>query len=149
MIIQQMSVFVENQPGKMAEVLGTLKSNGVNIRALALADTADFGILRIIVNEPERVRNILRESGFTVRLTPVLTMIVSDNPGGLYELINLLSNAGVSIEYMYAFAAYGSQDARVVLKVDNLVLAERLISGEDKQDPAVVERDGTVPGYYW
>ena len=105
MIIQQISVFVENQPGTLAEVLGILKANQVNLRALSVADTADFGILRMIVNEPEKVAKFLRDKGLAVKSTQVLTIAIPDNPGGLLEQVEKLSAAGINVEYVYAFAA--------------------------------------------
>ncbi|MBP2637258.1 MAG: hypothetical protein H6Q72_3165 [Firmicutes bacterium] len=150
MIINQLSVFVENQPGKLAEVLGVLHSHGINIRAMSVGDTADFGILRIVVNEPEKVQQVLRGAGFTVRITPVLCIMLSDQPGGLFEYVNKLSLAGINIEYFYAFAANSTEKhARVVLKVDNLSLAERLISGKSESADPYQEAEGTTPNFYW
>jgi hypothetical protein len=149
MIIHQLSVFVENQPGKLAEVLGVLHTHEINLRAMAVADTADFGILRIIVNEPEKVQHILRGAGFTVKVTPVLSIVITDQPGCLFEQISKLSAAGVNVEYVYAFAATTSDTARVVLKVDNLTLAERLINGEDKNKSCYRDEAGSAPNFYW
>lgn len=149
MIIHQLSVFIENQGGKLAEVLGVLKAHEINIRAMAVADTSDFGILRIIVNEPEKVQHILRGAGFTVKVTPVLTILVTDQPGSLFEQVDRLSAAGVNVEYVYAFAATSAETARVVLKVDNLPLAERLISSEGKPADPYQDEAGTVPNFYW
>ena len=143
MIIQQISVFVENRPGTMGEVLTVLKEKNINLRALSLADTADFGIIRLIVKEPEKVGAILREAGFTVKTTPVLAIKVPDDPGGLFEQVQKLSSAGINIEYMYAFAANGGSEARVVLKVDDLERSELLISGEKASETA------QTPNFYW
>ncbi|WP_425059254.1 hypothetical protein SCACP_39340 [Sporomusa carbonis] len=149
MIINQLSVFVENRPGTLAEVLGVLNAHEINMRAMALADTADFGILRIIVNEPEKVQHILRGAGFTVKATPVLAILVTDYPGSLFEQLNKLSAAGVNVEYVYAFAANSSEKARVVLKVDNLTLAERLINGESQKSEPYRDELGSAPDFYW
>ncbi len=149
MIIHQLSVFIENQGGKLAEVLGVLKAHEINIRAMAVADTSDFGILRIIVNEPEKVQHILRGAGFTVKVTPVLTILVTDQPGSLFEQVDRLSAAGVNVEYVYAFAATSAETARVVLKVDNLPLAERLINSEGKPADPYQDETGAVPNFYW
>jgi hypothetical protein len=147
MIIQQISVFVENKPGTLAEVLGVLKEHEINLRALAVADTADFGILRVIVNEPEKVERVLRGAGFTIKTTPVLAITVDDRPGHLFEQVQRLSQAGINVEYMYAFATSQAKDARVVLKVDDLGRAESLMTGESS---VVAVDDGeTVPGFYW
>ena len=146
MIIRQLSIFVENRPGALAEVLAVLKEHDVNIRALALADTADFGIMRLIVNDPEKVERVLRGAGFTVKMTQVLALTVDDQPGGLYEKTQKLSDAGVNIEYMYAFAARGDGSARVVLKVDNLARAAQIAHGQLKANEPDSE-DG--PAFYW
>lgn len=128
MIIQQISVFVENKPGTLAEVLDVLKAHSINLRAITVADTADFGILRMIVNEPGKAEGILRQAGFTVKITPVLSIILEDTPGNLHEKVQQLSAAGINIEYMYAFSGMGTQEARVVLKVDDLTKAEGLFN---------------------
>ena len=148
MIISQISVFVENRPGTLAEVLGVLKEHDLNLRALSVADTADFGILRMIVNDPEKVERILRGAGYAVKSTPVLTMTVADTPGGLLEKMDSLSAAGINVEYVYAFAATSSHEARVVIKVDNLERAARIING-DAANPAAEAASGDVPGFYW
>lgn len=149
MVIHQLSVFVENQPGKLAEVLGVLHEHSINIRAMAVADTADFGILRIIVNEPEKVQHILRGAGLTVKATPVLSVVLNDQPGSLFEKVSKLSSAGVNIEYVYAFAANSTEIARVVLKVDNLSLAERLINGQGTGNKPYQDDNDNVPDFYW
>ncbi|SHJ72818.1 ACT domain-containing protein [Propionispora hippei] len=127
MIIQQVSVFLENQPGTLIGVLAVLKENGVNIRALSLADTADFGILRLIVDDPQALEEILRKAGLTAKLTSVLAVTVKDRPGDLAEQIEKLAEAFINIEYMYAFAAVNDKDAHVALKVDDVVKAEQIL----------------------
>lgn len=127
MIIQQVSVFLENQPGTLIGVLTVLKENGVNIRALSLADTADFGILRLIVDDPQALTEILRKAGLTAKLTAVLAVTVKDRPGDLAEQIEKLAEASINIEYMYAFAAVNDKDAHVALKVDDVIKAEQIL----------------------
>ena len=128
-------------------MLGILKANQVNLRALSVADTADFGILRMIVNEPEKVAKFLRDKGLAVKSTQVLTIAIPDNPGGLLEQVEKLSAAGINVEYVYAFAATSANEARVVFKVDDLEKATRIINGET---PAAAAREkGEVPGFYW
>src|SRR5665647_3184863 len=100
MIIQQISVFVENRPGTLAEVLGVMKEHEINLRAMSVADTADFGILRMVVNDPEKVERILRGAGYAVKSTPVLTMTVEDTPGGLLKQVGKMSSAGINVEYL-------------------------------------------------
>jgi hypothetical protein len=114
--LKQLSVFIENKPGRMADVTGFLADAGVNIHALCIADTTDFGILRLIVNDVNLAKSILRERGFTVKTTDVLAVSLTHKPGSLAGVLKELDKANVSIEYMYAFtgrdAAY---DAMVVL----------------------------------
>jgi hypothetical protein len=147
MVIKQISVFVENRPGTLAEVLGVLKEHDINIRALSVADTADFGILRIIVSEPEKVERVLRGANFTVKLTPVITMTIGDSPGGLLEQVEKLSASGINVEYVYAFAAMKGTEARVVLKVDDPDRAIRLIQGEASTGVRIETGEG--PQLYW
>lgn len=148
MIIQQISVFVENKPGTLAEVLDVLKEHDVNLRALSVADTADFGILRMIVNEPEKAERILRGAGLTLKTTPVLVVVVEDTPGNLHEQVQRLSVSGINIEYMYSFAALGTKEAMVVLKVDDLARAEGIVNGESTT--SIQQREGQdVPNFYW
>lgn len=130
MVIQQISVFVENKPGTLAEILDVLKKHDINLRAIAVADTADFGILRMIVDETEKTEGILRAAGFTVKTTPVICVILQDTPGNLHEQVQRLSAAGINIEYMYAFGGLGAKEARVVLKVDDLEQARGIVNGE-------------------
>ena len=145
MIIKQISVFLENRPGTLAEVLGVLGEHDINLRAMAVADTADFGILRLVVNEPDKVERVLKGANFAVKITPVLAMKVPDHPGGLLSEIKKLTAAGINIEYVYAFATAASDEARVVLKVDNLSKAEQVLLSEA---PAAADV-GDGPNFYW
>ncbi len=149
MIIQQISVFLENRTGTLAEVLGTLQENNIIVRAMSVAETADFGILRFIVDHLEDVVQVLRKAQFAVRITPVLTMVLDDSPGSLLERIQALSGAGINIEYFYAFAVVGTEKARIVLKVDNLELTQKLIGVyEENQN----QRQGEIEeeaDFYW
>ena len=117
MVIKQLSVFVENQPGKLAEITGILKKNAIDIRALCIADTTDFGILRLIVSDPDRAEQLLRQQGFTVSITGVIGVGVLDRPGGLADVLQPLSDAGIAIEYMYAYVSKSERTAFVVLRV--------------------------------
>ena len=148
MIIQQISVFVENCPGTLAEVLGVLEDHNINLRAMSVADTADFGILRMVVNEPEKVERILRGAGYAVKSTAVLTLTVEDTPGGLLKQVKKMSAAGINVEYLYAFASSSANAARVVIKVDNLERAERIVNGEPSSSNLNKEK-GDIPGFYW
>ena len=95
MIIKQISIFVENKPGRLAEITEIIAKNNINIRALSVADTTHFGILRIIVDNPEEVERILRDAGLTVSITSVITACIHDRPGGLAEVLKLLSSRDI------------------------------------------------------
>jgi hypothetical protein len=146
MIIQQISVFLENRTGTLAEVLATLHENNINIRAMSVAETADFGILRFIVNQPEKVEQVLRKAQFALRVTPVLTMVLDDSPGSLLDRIEKLSSAGINIEYFYAFAVVGTERARIVLKVDALQEAEQLLGEFEEGQHREKEQEAD---FYW
>lgn len=120
MKVKQMSVFLENKSGRLAQVTRVLGENGVNIRALSIADTTDFGILRLIVNDPDRTYQVLKEAGFTVSATDVIAVEVADRPGGLADILQSLQEAGVNIEYLYAFVQKTPSAALVVLRVEQL-----------------------------
>jgi len=118
MIIKQISVFVENKLGRMAEITKVIGDIGVDIRALSIADTSDFGILRIIVNKPDEAVEALREAGMTVSLTDVIAVGVEDTPGAFAKAVSALSDAYISIEYMYAFISRNDNRACVILRVE-------------------------------
>ena len=103
MFVKQISVFMENRAGRLEEITGILAKASINIRALSLADTSDFGILRLIVDNPDKAVAILKKEDFTVRENEVIATEVEDKPGGLHDILTLFSKAGISIEYMYAF----------------------------------------------
>lgn len=128
MRVKQVSVFAENRPGRLREMLAVLAAADVNIRALSIADSADFGIVRMILSETEAGQQALREAGFTIMASDVLAVEVPDKPGGfLTSIVTPLTEAGVNIEYVYAFADNPLEHALVVLKVSDLAKAERLI----------------------
>jgi hypothetical protein len=116
MIIKQLSVFLENKSGRLAEVTQILGKSSINISAFSIADTADYGILRMIVSKPEEAFVKLKEQGFAVHTTEVLCLIVPHEPGGLYRALNILSKEKISIEYMYAFAI--ENGAWVIIRTD-------------------------------
>lgn len=120
MKVKQMSVFLENKSGRLAQVTRVLGENGINIRALSIADTTDFGILRLIVNDPDRTYQALKEAGFTVSATDVIAVEVADRPGGLADILQSLQEAGINIEYLYAFVQKTPSAALVVLRVEQL-----------------------------
>lgn len=119
MYIKQISVFVENKTGRLAKVTEVLKDNKINILALSIADTTNFGILRIIVDEPDCAEKVLKEDGFTVKVTNVIAICVPHTPGGLHKSLDTMTKAGIAIEYMYAFVGASKNDAMVIIKADN------------------------------
>ncbi len=120
MQIQQISVFLENNAGRLAEVTRVLASAGVNIRAISIADTADFGILRLIVNKTDDAVAALSKAGFTARLTAVMAVEIGDEPGSLAAVMELFRETGVNIEYLYASLEGCTGKAVVIFKVENL-----------------------------
>ena len=117
---KQLSVFLENKTGRLARVTRVLGEASINIRALSIADTSDFGILRLIVNDPPRAYSILKDAGFTVSETEVIAVRVQDTPGGLAAVLEQMSEANLSIEYMYAFLGTSENDALVIFKVEDI-----------------------------
>jgi hypothetical protein len=118
MKVEQLSIFLENKTGRLAEVTQALSAANINIRALSLADTSEFGILRLIVNDHEKAQTVLKEQGFTVGRTNVVAVEVPDQPGGLNTILQLLSAKGVNVEYMYAFVQTGGKNATLILRFD-------------------------------
>lgn len=119
MFVKQISIFLENKSGRLAEVTSILGDSGIDISALSLADTTNFGILRLIVNDPDKAEEVLRENGFTTSVTSVTAIGVKDEPGGLAAALGILKDAGIEIEYMYAFVSKKEDEALVILKTGN------------------------------
>ena len=130
MKVDQLSIFLENRTGRLAEVTRTLAESGVNIRALSLADTSDFGILRLIVSDYDKAKTALKEKGFTVGRTTVVAVEVEDKPGGLHRLLELLSGNGVNVEYMYAFVQQSGQNAVIIFRFDRTDQAIEILQKE-------------------
>jgi len=120
MKVEQISIFIENKSGRLAEVTGILGAAGVNIRALSLADTSDFGILRLIVDNPGKALEILRGNSFTVSKTEVVGVEVPDQPGGLASILTILDQNAINVEYMYAFVERSGGNAVIIFRFDNL-----------------------------
>ncbi|MDD4335000.1 MAG: ACT domain-containing protein [Desulfotomaculaceae bacterium] len=131
MKVKQISVFLENKSGRLAQVTALLGKNDINIRALSIADTTDFGILRLIVNDPEQAHRVLKEEGFTVAFTDIIAVEVADDPGGLAQVMQMLDRAGVNIEYLYAFVQKASNAALVVFRVEQLDEAVKVLQEND------------------
>lgn len=118
MAVRQISVFLENKIGRLAEITQILGNKEINIRALAIADTTEFGILRMIVDRPQKAYEALEERGFTVSQTEVVVVEVEDKPGGLAQVMAILGKEGINVEYLYAFVAPKGRSALVVLKIE-------------------------------
>jgi len=118
--VKQISIFLENKSGRLAQVTQILAENGINIRALSLADTADFGILRVIVNDAEKASNILKTAGYTLGETDVLAVEVPDRPGGLANILLPLWKAGLDVEYMYAFVQRTGENAIMIFRFEDV-----------------------------
>lgn len=122
--VKQISVFIENKSGRVSEVTGILGDAGVNIRGFSVSDTADYGILRLVVDKPEQAEQALKGAGFTVRLDDVICIDVPDIPGGLAGVLKVVSGTGVNIEYVYSLIA-----TLVVINVADVSRALRLLEG--------------------
>jgi hypothetical protein len=127
MHVEQISIFIENKSGRLAEVTRVLGSRGINIRALSLADTSDFGILRLIVDQTDLAKAILKESGFTVSKTEVVAVEVPDQPGGLAGILKVLDDARVNVEYMYAFVERCGGNAVIIFRFDDAAQAIKVL----------------------
>ena len=127
MTVKQLSIFVENRKGRLGEVLGVLKQNGVSILSMSLADTTEYGLLRLIVNDPEKGRENLLAAGFSSMVAEVLIIKIPHRSGSLQEILSVISEADVSIEYMYGLSV-GVADACVVMKTGDLGAAMRVLS---------------------
>ncbi len=122
-MVKQISIFLENKCGRMIRVSEVLGEAGINIRALSIADTSDFGILRLIVDQPDKACAVLREKGFMASVTEVIAVEVPDVPGGLAKVLTPLEAAGINIEYLYAFVQKRTEDALILMRVENIPAA--------------------------
>ena len=138
MIIKQISIFMENTTGRLADVTALLAQAGINLRAISIADTTDFGILRMVADQPDEAVKLLKEQGFTARETDVIGVEVPDHPGELARIMSLFRDEGVGIEYLYASLEHSADQAVIVLKVDAVDAAL-----------AMLARNGiaTIPGF--
>ena len=123
--VKQLSIFLENRKGRLLEVTEALKNASINIRALALAESAEFGILRLVVNNPEKAKSVLSSAGFTLREQDVFAVEVPDEPGSFYSVVKVLSDADINIDYTYAFVGDSSK-AVLIFKVPSQKLEEAL-----------------------
>lgn len=120
MKLKQISVFLENRKGRLWKALSTLRDADINIRALSIADTSEFGILRMIVPDPDKAKKALEENTFVVKTNEVIGVVMSDEPGGLDGILEILNKADINVEYLYAFVQKKSDQAVVVLRTDDI-----------------------------
>jgi len=125
--VEQISIFLENKSGRLAEVTELLAGKGINIRALSLADTADFGILRLIVNDHAAALALLKANGFTVGRNEVVAVVVPDRPGGLAGILAALRGKGINVEYMYAFVQRSEGNAVLIFRFDETDKAQDVL----------------------
>jgi hypothetical protein len=128
--IKQISLFVENRPGRMAKVAETLSDADVNIRAMTIAEAGDFGVIRMVVDNPDKGYKVLHDSGFTVSETDVLAVEMKDTPGGLYEIVDTLGVNMINVDYAYAFVTAKAERAMLILRVDDLSRAKQSLSAK-------------------
>ncbi|SMB89376.1 ACT domain protein [Desulfonispora thiosulfatigenes DSM 11270] len=127
-MIKQISVFLQNEKGRLEKLIYILSENDLNIRALSIADTEEFGVLRLIVNDPDKAKNVLNEKGFRVSETEVIAVEVPDVPGGLAGALHKLTEKGINIDYMYAFLTKKSDFANVIFRVEDTQKAEEVLN---------------------
>lgn len=133
MTLKQVSVFIENTYGRLCAIIKTLADNSIDIRALSMADTTDYGVLRMMVDDPEKAVDVLRNAGFTASTTEVIGVSISDRPGGLYATLDTLAQSGISVEYMYAFTEAEPGFAYVVLRIEDTEKAEQILTAQGIQ----------------
>jgi len=126
MLIKQLSVFIENRKGRLEEVTQALKEADINIASFSLADTSEYGLLRMIVSNPDEGRRVLKEKGFSAMLTDVIAVKIEQKPGKLHDALKVLSDADLSVEYMYTLATAG-RDTSIIMKVSDLTAAIKVL----------------------
>lgn len=131
MAIKQLTVFVENRQGSLVSITDTLSKQNINLRALSIAETKDFGILRLIVNDEAIAEKILKEEGYLIKITDVVGVKISDEPGKLSEALKVLDDNKINMEYLYAFMARTEKHAYVVIRVEDNVAAEKALQNAD------------------
>ena len=127
MIIKQLSIFVENKQGRLAYITEILTKAGANIRALSIADTTDFGILRLIVDDEETAQKVLAQEGYLIKITDVVGVKIGDAPGKLSEALHIIADNNINIDYLYAFMARTEKHAYVVIRVEDNEGAEKAL----------------------
>jgi len=138
MRVEQLAVFLENRSGRLAEITRILAEKGINIRALSVADTADFGILRLIVDKVDAAKQALKENGFTVGKTNVLAVEVPDQAGGLAGVLKIVEEQGLNVEYMYAFINRSGENAILIFRFEDM---DKAISALQKEGVTILSGD--------
>ena len=128
MSLKQLTIFVENKKGALVDITKTLADNNVNLRALSIADTQDFGILRLIVNDEKAAEKVLSEQNYLIKVVDVVGVKIGDEPGKLTAALDVLDKADINVEYLYAFMARTEKHAYVVLRVENNEVAETALT---------------------
>ncbi|MBS5730331.1 MAG: ACT domain-containing protein [Clostridium sp.] len=142
MLVKQISVFLENKPGRLSEAAEVLAKNGIDISALSLADTDEYGVLRMIVSDPDKAKNALGESGVICKVTDALVVAIDDRPGGFSESLRILTDNGIEVKYMYACVSREQGKAIMVLSVADPAKADKLIrnTASGNVDPTLIYR---------
>lgn len=136
MLINQLSIFAENKPGRLSAIMDVISENNIDISALSIADTSEYGIVRMIVNNPELAVTALKKSGVVVKISQVIAAEIDDTPGGLAKVLRVMTKEGIAIEYMYAFVGKKHSKALMVFKVSE---PERALELLKKTDVNVVD----------
>lgn len=136
MKLKQLSVFLENKPGRLRELCALLAENGINIITLSLADTEQFGILRLIVKKYDEAKELLEKNGFVAKLTDVIAVEVKDEPGGLSDILKIEEESGISVEYMYAFTIKSGENAVLLFRFDDM---DKAVSALQMADLSILE----------
>lgn len=131
--VDQLSIFLENKEGRLLKTLDIIEKLDVNIRALSIADTSEFGILRLIVTDPVTVKKKLEEMDFIVKITKVLAVAISDEPGGLNKVLRVLDDNNINLEYLYAFVEHKTYNAIVILKLENMDEGLKILKEGDSE----------------
>lgn len=129
--IRQLSIFIENKKGRLTKIAKIISSAGIDIRAISVADTSGFGILRIIVDDPDRAKNVLQKSNIIVSVTDVIAVEIKDKPGEFYRVMSILSDNDIGVEYMYAFISREKNKAFIILKIENEDKAVEVLKDND------------------
>ena len=142
MIVKQVCAFIENKTGRLSELADILATNGIDISALSLADSTDYGILRMLVSDSEKAVEVMRSAGVVAKITEALAVAIEDVPGGFAKVVNLLSEKNLEVKYMYASVGHIHGKALMILGIDNAATAEQIIAETEagKIDPAEIYR---------